>query len=97
MEFKLWGQILELNCYYIIILGYYIQPTWNYIFITFYNIVYIFRQCPASIYHNVRSLSAPQGAWAAMPPFHWSFGPQGGGSGRTYVRPDCVYALDHAD
>ena len=53
MEFKLWGQILELNCYYIIILGYYIQPTWNYIFITFYNIVYIFRQCPASIYRNV--------------------------------------------
>ena len=32
-----------------------------------------------------------------MPPSHWSFGPQGGGSGRTLVRPACAYAEDHDD
>ena len=44
-----------------------------------------------------RSFPAPRGAWAAMPPSHWSLGPQGGGSGRTLVRPACAYAEDHAD
>ena len=44
-----------------------------------------------------RSLPAPQGAWAAMPPSHWSLGPQGGGNGCTLVHPACVYTEEHDD
>ena len=32
-----------------------------------------------------------------MPPSHWSFGPQGGGSGCTLVRPACAYTEEHDD